>query len=134
MIKLNSTWYKPPSLNRQMPQSYVDNCEHSYIGWWEEKWGKLWRDRPIIEVTSDVLRTPILTPAKVVGIKEGMEVTIRAVTKAAYCKEGALIGDKEVKCIGNAPAIYVVSHGGNRLDSFLKQANAKAFAERYVQS
>lgn len=129
----NSTWYRPPSANARMPQGYVEAREYDYRGWWEEKFGKLWRDRVEVEIpASDSVRKTILKPVKVVHEEGGYAVTIRTVTPAVYCDRGTQIAGEEVKCKTAAPALYVVSVGGQRIDSFLKFSNAKALADSLV--
>ncbi len=129
MMTLNSTWYRAPSLTYP-PFDYAKAQEIAarYENWYEEKHGKSYEYQAPPQ--SDMARSPILKSLKTIGMKEGMAVTIRSTSPAmGECQES---GDTVKLKTVSAPQLYVVSHGGNRLDSFLKLANAKAFAERYL--
>lgn len=127
MIALNSTWYRPPSLETRLNDSELSRRLADFHAWYEDQHSKPYEHQ---EAGGTDFRAQLLKPVRVIGTKEGMEVTIKTTTPAMGLwefKDEIVVSKNK-----SAPGFYVVSHGGNRLDSFLKLANAKAFTERYL--
>lgn len=106
----------------------VQNREHSYRAWWEEKNGMLWRDRIETAVESYVAPHSLLKEPET--IPNGSR--IRPVSASSWDKDHN-IAHKGIERVhsyrtGAAPAIYVVSVNGKRIDSFLSKTNAKRCA------
>lgn len=128
--KIKSTWYRAPSLSYSLSDREVEVRTLTYQQWYKEKHGRDF-DAQSQHVISDAPpRERLLRDGEIIGVKNGQQIIVRPITKAATIKgwqDPLKIADVyEFKSC--APSLYVVAVGGQRIDSFLgiKRARARA--------
>lgn len=128
-------WYKPPNLITlgKLFSGDIQRRERAYRDFYQEKNGVSF-DISMQQVQSDIVQDLIIKSPDVVGIKDGLPVKISKVSKAGSDKSGNASANFGMihEYTACAPALYVVTIGGKRVDSFLKQTNAKACAARLL--